>query len=72
MHLNVVLSGWDKVHFPKGQDRTVRESQVRLVSYRRVARLDSMVSVSELLVNFVMSRKSVRYWYTLPKREAVS
>jgi len=30
-----------------------------------------MVSVSELLVNFVMSRKSVRYWHTLPKREAV-
>ena len=26
-----------------------------------------MVSVSELLVNFVMSRKSVRYWHTLPK-----
>ena len=30
-----------------------------------------MVSASELLVNFVMSLKSVRYWYTLPKREAV-
>ena len=30
-----------------------------------------MVSVSELLVNFVMSRKSVRYWHTLSKREAV-
>ena len=27
-----------------------------------------MVSVSELSVNFVMSRKSVRYWYTLPKK----
>ncbi len=30
-----------------------------------------MVSASELLVNFVMSRMSVRYWYTPPKREAV-
>ena len=49
----------------------MRESQVRLVSYRRVARLDSMVSVSELSSKRRKVEEAKDTDRLQPKREAV-